>query len=146
MRFCILAPFRLIGHIVGAICATRDPIDRCLRLTGEEFEEYCARVLRSNGFRHVELTQAGRDQGVDILAVRAGESWAVQCKNYNGTVGNFAVQEAAAGQVYYGCDRAAVVCPGEFTRSAKELAEANGVDLWDGEKLSAMIRRHGRLP
>ena len=145
-RFCFLALFRLIRRIYNAIRSGRDPSARCLRLSGEEFEEYCARVLRSNGFRHVELTRMGGDQGVDILAIRGGESWAVQCKNYSGAVGNSAVQEVAAGQVYYGCDRAAVVCPGSYTRAAVELAEANGVDLWDGEALAAMIRRHGRLP
>ena len=145
-RFCALAPFRLLVRAAGAIREGRDPAARCLRLSGEEFEEYFARVLGANGFRHVELTRAGRDQGVDILAVRGGESWAIQCKNYSGAVGNFAVQEVAAGQVYYGCDRAAVVCPGSYTRAAVELAGANGVDLWDEEAIASMIRRHGRLP
>ena len=141
-RFCVCLPFRLLS----ALLCSRDPARRCLNLSGEEFEAYCARVLRSNGFRHVELTPQGGDQGVDILAVRGGESWAVQCKNYSGAVGNFAVQEVAAGQAYYGCDRAAVLCPGSFTRAAWELAEANRVNLWDGKTLKAMIRRHGRLP
>ncbi|MCR4707783.1 MAG: restriction endonuclease [Clostridiales bacterium] len=145
-RFCVMLPFRLFSRLLAALRSARDPAERCLRLSGEEFEAYCARVLRSSGFRHVELTPAGGDQGVDILAVRGGESWAVQCKNYSGAVGNFAVQEVAAGQVYYGCDRAAVLCPGSFTRAARELAEANGVDLWDGQSLSRMIRRHGKLP
>ena len=136
-------PFRLLA---AAFSARKTPQERCLELTGEEFEEYCALILRDNGFRHVELTPMGGDQGIDILAVKSGESWAVQCKNYRGAVGNAAVQEACAGREYYGCDRAAVLCPGEYTRAARELAASADVELWDGERLARMMRRSGRRP
>ena len=119
---------------------------QCLRLTGAEFEAYLAQVLRDNGFREIELTRASGDQGVDILATRNGKRYAIQCKNYDGAVGNFAVQEAYAGAEYYGCDEAAVVCPGEFTRAARELAASTGVHLWDGAWLSRMMKRSGRRP
>ena len=119
---------------------------QCLRLTGGEFEAYLAQVLQDNGFREIELTRASGDQGVDILATRNGKRYAIQCKNYEGTVGNFAVQEAYAGAQFYGCDEAAVVCPGEFTRAARELAASTGVHLWDGAWLSRMMKRSGRRP
>ena len=118
----------------------------CLKLDGEEFELYFADVLRDNGFRDVQVTQYCGDQGVDILATRNGVRYAIQCKNYAGSVGNFAVQEAYAGAQYYGCDEAAVICPGDFTRSAWELAASTGVLLWDGRRLSHMMRVSGRRP
>lgn len=128
------------------LTAKRNRAWRCLRLDGTEFEGYMALVLRDNGFRRVELTKGSGDQGADILAERNGRRYAIQCKNYEGAVGNFAVQEAYAAAQYYGCDLAAVVCPGEFTRGAKELAESTGVLLWDGKKLSHMMRVSGRRP
>ena len=157
VRLCVwllLRAARVILHLLlwaprraaEAVRARRDPAARCLAMSGGEFEAYVAEVLRHNGFRHVELTRQSGDQGVDILALRDGESWAVQCKNYSGAVGNFAVQEVAAGRTYYGCDRAAVVCPGSFTRAAGELAESTDVELWDGRALARMIRRYGRMP
>ena len=124
----------------------RNRAQRCLALTGEEFEDYCALILKDNGFRSIEMTPVSGDQGVDILAVRQGESWAIQCKNYHDAVGNFAVQEACAGREYYGCDRAAVLCPTTYTRAAKELAASTEVDLWDGEVLSRMMKKSGRVP
>lgn len=136
-------PFR---RLLRALLGRHNRAERCLRLTGEEFEDYCAQVLADNGFRHVELTPMGGDQGVDILAVREGESWAIQCKNYAGAVGNFAVQEAYAGREFYGCDRAAVLCPGEYTKAARELAASTDVELWDGRVLSRMMKRSGRVP
>ena len=119
---------------------------RCLKLDGPEFEAYVALVLEDNGFKHVALTKGSGDQGVDILAERNGKTYAIQCKNYEGSVGNFAVQEAYTGAQFYGCDKAAVICPGEFTRGAKELAQSTGVLLWDGKKLSHMMKISGRRP
>lgn len=119
---------------------------QCLRLDGPEFEAYVAQVLGDNGFRRIELTKGSGDQGVDILAERNGKAYAIQCKNYAGSVGNFAVQEAYAGAQFYGCEEAAVICPGEFTRGAKELAASTGVHLWDGKRLSHMMKISGRRP
>ena len=141
--WAVLWPLRALFR---ALFARRNAAERCLVLTGEEFEAYAAKVLRDNGFRHIELTPMGGDQGVDILAVYRGESWAIQCKNYAAPVGNAAVQEACAGREYYRCDRAAVLCPGSYTRAARELAESTDVVLWDGDDLSRMMKRSGRRP
>ena len=134
------------GRLWRLMAGKRNRAARCLRLTGFEFEEYMAQVLKDNGFRHVEVTVECGDQGVDILAVRSGKTYAIQCKNYAGAVGNAAVQEAYAGAEYYGCDIPVVVCPTEFTIPARELAESTGVELWDGERLSHMMRVSGRRP
>ena len=148
---------RLIVWLGGAIvsvpvwairkmAAPKNGAARCLRLDGPEFEAYVALVLADNGFKHVELTKGSGDQGVDILCERNGKTYAIQCKNYDGAVGNFAVQEAYAGAEYYGCDVPVVVCPGTFTRGAIELAETTDVELWDGETLTRMMRKSGRRP
>ena len=60
------------GRLWRLMVGRRNRAHRCLRLTGFEFEEYMAQVLRDNGFRHVEVTVECGDQGVDILAVRGG--------------------------------------------------------------------------
>ena len=132
--------------IVRRLTAKRNVAGRCLRLDGPEFEAYVALVLRDNGFKHVEITKGSGDQGVDILAERSGRRYAIQCKNYAGAVGNFAVQEAYTGAEFYGCDVPVVVCPGTFTRGAIELAQKTGVDLWDAQRLSHMMRVSGRRP
>ena len=120
--------------------------EQCLRLSGPEFEMYVALLLKDHYYRQIEITKGSGDQGVDILCERNGKTYAIQCKNYAGSVGNFAVQEAYAGAEFYGCDVPVVICTGSFTRGAKELAETTGVELWDGEKLSRMMRKSGRRP
>lgn len=157
VRLLLLGAWKMIGFLLRAVCwpfarlwrlwrGRKNRAWKCLKLSGGEFEAYVADVLRDNGFKRVEVTKGSGDQGADVLAERNGISYAIQCKNYEGAVGNFAVQEAYAAAQFYRCDRAAVICPGEFTRGAKELAEATGVTLWDGAWLSRAMRRSGRRP
>ena len=146
--------FTLLLHIAAApliwlwrmLTRKRRRAEQCLLLTGEEFEQYVALLLKDHYYRHIELTKGSGDQGVDILCERNGKTYAIQCKNYEGAVGNFAVQEAYAGAQFYDCEIPVVICPGAFTRGAIELAESTGVELWDGEKLERMMKKSGRKP
>lgn len=101
-------------------------------MNGYEYEQACAAYLRKKGFRDVQVTQASRDQGADIIAVRKREKYAIQCKYYATPVGNKAVQEVYAAATFYGCDRAVVMTNNTFTRGAIELAESLGVELMPG--------------
>ena len=100
-------------------------------MTGIEYENWCAQYLRQSGFAQIRKTKATGDQGIDLLARKNGLLFGFQCKYYQSHVGNEAVQQAYAGMKYYGCDRAVVMTNGEFTSSARELAEETGVVLWD---------------
>lgn len=108
-------------------------------MTGEDFEAYVAMILQQIGFINVQLTKGSGDQGVDILAEKDGMKYAFQCKRYDKPVGNKAVQEVFAGKFFYHCHVAVVVTNNCFTQSAKELANENGVVLWDRDKLNSLI-------
>ena len=51
-------------------------------------------------------------------------TYAVQCKLYQGKVGNSAVQEAVAGKSYYDCDEAMVITNSVFYPGAIALAKS----------------------
>lgn len=108
-------------------------------MEGHEFEYFCADVLRKNGYENVEVTKGSGDQGIDIIAYKEGIKYGIQCKCYSSDIGNKAVQEAFAGKTFYSCHVAAVLTNRYFTKSAKELAEKNGVLLWDRTKLNSFI-------
>lgn len=95
---------------------------------GHAFEEWVAQSLERFGWE-AEVTSAGGDQGIDVIASFEGKRIGIQCKLYTGSVGNKAVQEAHAGKSYYGLDKVAVLTNSEFTRSARELAEMTDVIL-----------------
>lgn len=109
---------------------------------GRRYEEKCAARMRRSGFSGVVVTKRGHDQGIDIIGYRHHRKYGVQCKFYDGPVGNKAVQEARTGREYYGCDKAAVVTNSTFTVSARKLAEAADVQLWEKNRIPGAWTRH----
>ncbi|MBU0967168.1 MAG: restriction endonuclease [Proteobacteria bacterium] len=98
---------------------------------GVEYEHAVAKTINdyANGW-NAEVSKASGDQGLDVMATRNdGVSVAIQTKYYNTPVGNKAVQEIIAARGYYKTDYAVVISNSSFTRSACDLALANGVEL-----------------
>lgn len=108
-------------------------------MEGHEFEYFCADILRKNGYSDVEVTKGSGDQGIDIISIKDGVKYGIQCKCYSNDIGNKAVQEAYSGKTFYNCHVAVVLTNRYFTQSAKELAEKNNVLLWDRNYLENLI-------
>lgn len=109
-------------------------------MDGHDFEYLCADVLRKNGYSNVSVTSASGDYGIDVLAEKDGERYAIQCKRWNNRVTNKAVQEALSGKVFYGYDHAVVLTNNYFNDHAIETARRTGVILWDRNTLLSMIK------
>lgn len=108
-------------------------------MNGHDFESYCASILSKIGFINVSVTPGSGDQGVDVIAEKEGVRYAIQCKCYSSNLGNTPIQEVCAGKNMYNCHVGVVMTNRYFTESAKQLAERNGILLWDREKLIQMI-------
>lgn len=107
------------------------------KITPLEFEAWCAQQLGNRGWRARTTTGSG-DQGADVLAEKGARKLVLQCKFYNGSVGNKAVQEVFAAKQHFGCNEAAVVATGGFTSSAQQLARTTGVYLLLHTELSKL--------
>lgn len=107
-------------------------------MSGEDFEEFCADILRGNGFTDVEVTKASGDHGVDVLAKKDGIKYAIQCKRYSKPVGNKAVQEVYSGKDIYKADVAVVMSNMDFTAQAIEDAKKLKVELWNRDKIYSL--------
>lgn len=108
-------------------------------MEGHQFEYWCADLLRKIGFQNVEVTQGSGDQGVDILAVKDGIKYAIQCKCYSSDLGNKPIQEINTGKMIYHCQIGAVMTNRKFTAGGKEAAQATGVLLWDRDWIQATL-------
>jgi len=111
---------------------------RADRMSGGNFERYIYNLFLNLGYK-CEITKASGDQGIDIIVKKHLTKTGIQCKCYNKPVGNKAVQEAVAGKKYYSLDKVAVLTNNFFTRSAKELAEINKVELLDRNDLKDLL-------
>lgn len=99
-------------------------------MDGYEFEHKCAKLLRQKGYHNVTVTKGSGDQGVDIIAYKGIERYAIQCKYYSSPVGNKAIQEVYAGGKFYDCDKYIVMTNSTFTEPAKQMAKKLNVQLW----------------
>lgn len=110
-------------------------------MDGLEFENFCAFLLKRNGYTRIQQTKGSGDQGVDVIATKKGIKFGVQCKRYNGFVGNHAVQEVWSGKEYYQLDQAVVLTNSTFSDAANDLATQLGVTLIDREGLRKLMKR-----
>lgn len=108
-------------------------------MDGHEFEHFCASILEKNGFKSVNVTKGSGDQGIDIVAIKEGVKYGIQCKCYSSNIQNKAVQEAIAGKKFYDCHVGVVLTNQYFTKPAKKLAEKTGILLWDRSYLEKLI-------
>ena len=107
-------------------------------MSGEEFENFCAKLLISNGYKNVKTTKASGDHGIDILAIKDDELYAIQCKCYQKNVGNSAVQEAYTGRELYNANYPVVMTNRYFSPQAQAEAKRLGVLLWDRDTISSL--------
>jgi HJR/Mrr/RecB family endonuclease len=105
-----------------------------LSKNGDDFENLVVRLYTAMGYASKRIGGHG-DQGGDVIASKNGENILIQAKYYQGSVGNAAVQQAAAAMPHYGCTKAVVITTSYFTSEAITLAKSNSVELIDGNDL-----------
>lgn len=108
--------------------------------TGLDFEKCFSLILKKLNYTDIQITSGSGDFGIDVLAKKDDILYGFQCKLYNGTVGNDAVQQAFSGKTHYNCNVAIVVTNNFFTDQAKEQAMETQVILWDRKVLSKKIK------
>lgn len=107
-------------------------------MTGLEFERLVARILRSQGYKAVKLTDK-YDYGVDIIAEKDDIRWGIQVKRYSGLVKADAVRQVVTGLRKYHCARAMVISNSYFSNYANELAKSNDCLLVDRNTLTMWL-------
>ena len=105
-----------------------------MQLSPTEYEEFCAALLRNQGWKTQVTSQSG-DYGADVIATKGRVTMVVQCKQWSGSVGVKAVQEVHTALSYYRANKAIVVTTSYYTKAAKNLAAKVGVELLTHEDL-----------
>lgn len=79
---------------------------RLLHGPWQAFERDVARVLMHAGFEEVRVVGGSGDKGADVIGVKNGEIWVVQCKHTTtAPPAKHAVQEVVEAGTYYGANR-----------------------------------------
>lgn len=113
-----------------------------LMYNGHDFEHFFANLLQNINYQQANVTKASGDMGVDIIAVKDGIKYAIQCKRYNSKVDTSAVQQVLSGLEYYKCHIAVVITNNDYTKQAKNFAESTKTILWNRDDLKNMIHEY----
>jgi len=116
---------------------------------GDALENLCLQMFANRGLA-VEKVGGSGDRGLDLLLtdpdpITGGKS-VVQCKHQKDKVPEEVVQRTFGILGTYNAHKAIVITTSEFTKNAKQFAEANreSVVLIDGDELHKMVIEHIR--
>lgn len=99
-------------------------------MDANQFEIAVAETLKENGY-NTNKTKATSDRGVDVIAIKDGEKFAVQCKFYssNNKVSSPEVQQVSGLLSNPQFDHAVIITTSSFTDEARQIAANRGVEL-----------------
>lgn len=116
-------------------------------MSWQEFEQLVGEAFRLQGHSVQENGGGGADGGVDLVLMKNGEKFLVQCKQWRALrVGVTVIRELYGVMAAEGATGGFVVTRGRFTEEAKAFANGRNVTLLDGEELEKMIRQPRRAP
>jgi hypothetical protein len=113
-----------------------------------EFEHFVGDLWEEEGWS-TTVSQASKDQGVDVIAEKRGtidQKLAIQAKRYSegNKVGSPQVQQYhSLKEQDTNADAAVVVTTSAFSKNAQLWAHENNVKLVDGDALVDMVQKHG---
>lgn len=112
------------------------------KMDGLQFEAYLKALLKELGYKS-KVTNGSYDFGADLIMKRNNKKIVIQAKRYKykNHISISAVQEVFAAKEYYKANEAIVITNSMFTKSAKELAAACNVKMYDRYKLSELINK-----
>lgn len=127
------------GRQIGVTQRVTQPrlrIEDLLALTPSEFEEFVAQdVFAKMGYAVVNTPDV-KDNGIDVLITdRSGNQAVVQCKRYQGTVGEEVVRDLMGTMQHIQAAHGFLVTTGEISSAARKWAHDKPLTLIDGRRL-----------
>lgn len=111
-------------------------------ISWREFELLVGEAFRRKGYTVQETGQGGADGGIDLVLLKDGEKYLVQCKQWRRQqVQVNVVRELFGVMAAEGAKGGFVVISGRFTEDAKAFAQGKNLQLIEGAELNDMIRQ-----
>lgn len=110
-------------------------------MTWGEFEMLVGEAYRRRGYQVVARGGSSADGGVDLVLLKDGAKYYVQCKQWKALkVGVEVIRQLKGVMAAHGAHGGFVVTSGRFTDDATAFARTAGVSLVDGAELHSLIR------
>ena len=113
--------------------------ENLLKSSPIEFEEIVGKCFRMMGY-FVEHTPKSHDEGIDLKITKNGKLAVVQCKRYNGSVGQPILRDLYGSMMHNRANEAYLVTTGKMTQAAKTWATGKPITLIAGTDLVEWIQ------
>ncbi|MFG3451337.1 restriction endonuclease [Stutzerimonas stutzeri] len=111
-------------------------------ISWREFELLVGEAFRRKGFTVQETGQGGADGGIDLVLLKDGEKYLVQCKQWRRQLVQVnVIRELFGVMAAEGAKGGFVVISGRFTEDARAFAQGKNLQLIEGAELDDMIRQ-----
>lgn len=105
-----------------------------------EFEALTARFFQSLGYR-TRPYEEKQDHGVDVIVYDGkGEKWIVQCKRYQGTVGEPILRDLLGAMLHEKASRAFLMTTGRLSQKARAWIADKPITVYEGEALVRLLK------
>jgi len=150
----IVQPIRAItrdaDETLGINAAVEGASEDLLQMDPFAFEELIGALFRriyEPEHATVEVTQASRDGGVDVVVkspdtIKGGRT-VIQVKRYNGVIGVGYVRELYGTMISSGATKGILIGTGHYGADARTFADGKPMTLVDGDTLLQMLSEHG---
>lgn len=115
-------------------------IEALQQLDPTEFELLVGRLFEGQGFG-VQTTPKTRDHGVDLRLSQLGRKYIVQCKRYQGSVGEPALREFYGTMLHEGSSLGYFVTTGSVTQQARLWASGKNILILDSSDLLTALNQ-----
>ena len=124
---------------------SRDLMKTLRAMSGTEFESFVADVFQRSGYAS-ELTPSTGDHGIDIILRKLGRVIVVQCKRWDGAVGEPVLRDFYGAMVAARADSGFVVTTNTFTVQAVDFVKDKPIELYDIDALVGLCLDIGKVP
>ena len=113
-----------------------------LKMSGWDFEEVVAKIMKKAGFQNVKVTKGSGDGGVDIIGYKNNDKYIVQCKNYSTKIGAKFFRELVGVRDDFNADKLIMVASSGATKAAFDfMADKPDLILWTLDDLIEMDKK-----
>jgi len=110
-------------------------VDKFAHMSGTDFEQWVADHFRKEGYE-VRMTKTTGDHGVDLQLYKSNKLMgAVQCKNWDGSVGESTVRDFYGSLISMKAPEGFIFAATSFTQQAKDFVHDKPIKLVDLEEL-----------
>lgn len=108
------------------------------------FEHLIRRLLKAEGFTHLQVVGRTDDRGIDVTGVSPrGEMFFIQVKRWKYNVSATPIQRVHSASLTRGGDGSWVITTSDFTQSARDEAKSyTGTILTNGTELMRLLEAH----